>query len=110
MATSLGWSGGGQAAPRTFWNASECALPMKAYPSMPTPISSTGGMLRTQREPDCLDRSRCERRVVFARQAADADRADAVSAVEGGDPAEEEGEERVEARPLDRVVLDLLGQ
>ena len=45
--------------------------------------------------------------VHLARQAADADRADTRVAVERRDAALEEREERVEARPLDRVVGDL---
>ncbi len=48
--------------------------------------------------------------VDLAGQAADADGADALVALEHRDAAEEEREERVEARPLDRVVLHLLGQ
>ena len=58
----------------------------------------------------CVDRGEREPLVVFARQPADADGADADVALEDGDAAEEEREERVEARPLDRVVADLLGE
>lgn len=48
-----------------------------------------------------LDRRECELLVDLARQAADADRADPPTVLEDGDSAEEEGEERVEARTLD---------
>src|SRR5262249_57896237 len=33
-------SGGGHVMYLILWNAFECALPMKAYPSIPTPISA----------------------------------------------------------------------
>src|SRR5207248_2934426 len=38
-ATRRGTSGGGHVMYTTFRNAFECAFPMNAYPSMPTPIS-----------------------------------------------------------------------
>ena len=57
-----------------------------------------------------VDRGQREPLVLLARQPADADGADADVPLEDGDAAEEEREERVEARPLDRVVADLLGQ
>src|SRR5215216_1490363 len=57
-----------------------------------------------------LDRRECELLVVLARQAADADRADPPAVLEHGDAAEEEGEERVEARALDRIGARLLGE
>src|SRR5205809_1521149 len=53
---------------------------------------------------ECLPR---ERFVDLARQAAHADGADPALAVECGEPAEEEREERVEALALDRVVAHL---
>src|SRR6187551_770521 len=57
-----------------------------------------------------LDRVECELLVDLAGQAADADRADAAVVLEDGDAAEEEREERVEARPLGRIGTSLLGE
>ena len=56
------------------------------------------------------DRLACQPVVVGTREAADADGADAAAALEGGDAAQEEREERVEAHAFDRLVLDLLGE
>src|SRR5882762_5977541 len=42
MPTSRGSSGGGHVMYGIFLNAFEWALPMNAYPSMPTPISAIG--------------------------------------------------------------------
>ena len=64
--------------------------------------SSTSSAIRRS-----FDSEQREPLVDLARQAAHADRADAPLAVEHGDAAEEEREERVEARPLDRVVAAL---
>src|SRR3954469_16976517 len=65
---------------------------------------------RCSRRPSarCADRVEHEPLVDLAGQTADADRADAAVAVVDRDAAEEEREERIEACPLDRVVLDLL--
>ena len=57
-----------------------------------------------------FDRAQRELLVDLAGQPADADRAQPRLAVEDRDAAEEEREERVEARPLDGVVPDLLRQ
>ena len=57
---------------------------------------------RSRGEARGFDRAQRELLVDLARQAADADGADARVAVEDRDAAEEEREERVEARPLDR--------
>src|SRR5581483_2887933 len=58
----------------------------------------------------CVDGLEHEPLVDFAGQPAHADGADARIAVEHGDSAEEECEERVEARALDGVVASLLGE
>src|SRR5438034_6645993 len=42
-------SGGGQARYSSLRNAFECAFPMNAYPSMPTPISAIRAIVRSQR-------------------------------------------------------------
>src|SRR5438876_756435 len=55
-----------------------------------------------------LDRGERNLLIGLAREAADADGADAASGFEDGDAAEEEREERVEARTLDGVVANLL--
>ncbi len=55
-----------------------------------------------------LDRGERKLLIGLAREAAHADGADAASGFEDGDAAEEEREERVEARTLDGVVANLL--
>ena len=57
-----------------------------------------------------FDSAEREALVLLTREAAHADRTDALVALEDRDAAEEEREERVEAGTLDRVVLHLLGQ
>ena len=59
--------------------------------------------LHRESNPAAVERPPRERVVVGARQPADADRADALLAVERRDAAEEEGEERIEARELGGV-------
>src|ERR671923_418262 len=60
--------------------------------------------------PSGFDRAPGESVIVLACKAAHADRADAATVLEGRDAAEEEGEERVEAGALDRVVAHLRGE
>ena len=66
-----------------------------------------GTRLSRRSEPGCRDRPPRERIVLRPRQSADADGADATAALERGDAALEEGEERVEARALGGVLAGL---
>src|SRR3954454_6125606 len=68
----------------------------------------SGFIARLSQRGGSFDSREHELLVDLARQAADADRPDLPLAVVDTDAAEEEREERVEARPLDRVVGDLL--